>query len=88
MSVECWCGKTLNKDNYCDGSHSLTPEQYATMQARIAKRKRGRVTNECYCGKTKHPSNRCDGSHEFLTESERNYMKERIEKVRLGGALD
>lgn len=83
MSVECWCGKTLNKDKYCDGSHSLTPEQYVTMKNRIATRQR-RVTNECYCGKSKHPNNRCDGSHQFLSEAERTAMTEKIKKIRLG----
>jgi len=25
MRVECWCGKTLDDQKRCDGSHNLTP---------------------------------------------------------------
>jgi CDGSH-type Zn-finger protein len=46
MRVECWCGKTLDKDKRCDGSHNLTPEEYITMKERISKRKRNRVKKE------------------------------------------
>jgi len=43
MRVECWCGKTLDKQKRCDGSHNLTSEQYQTMKSRIEGRKRKRA---------------------------------------------
>ena len=42
MSVECWCGKTLDREKRCDGSHNLTPDQYAAMKLRIEGRKKKR----------------------------------------------
>jgi len=34
----CDCGKTLNTNNRCDGSHSLTDEAYAAMKIRMLAR--------------------------------------------------
>ena len=40
MRQDCWCGKTLNKDKKCDGSHDLTEEQYKIMIERVNKRRK------------------------------------------------
>ena len=36
--MSCNCGKTRNKEGRCDGSHSLTDEQYRMMTERMEQR--------------------------------------------------
>jgi len=45
MRVECWCGKTLDDQKRCDGSHNLTPTEYTAMRARVLHRRRKRKRN-------------------------------------------